>query len=64
MGVCSKPGNLLIVTELMARGSVLELLNANKHKPSPDDVILPQLKRKIGIAKGVAQGMNWLVRVT
>lgn len=54
MGASLEPGNLMIVTELMARGSVHDLLH-NK------DVELT-FKTKMKMAKQAALGMNWLHR--
>jgi serine/threonine-protein kinase CTR1 len=54
MGACTQPGNLLIVTELMPRGSVYDLLRDRSLKLS--------LKRKMLFAKDAALGVNWLHR--
>lgn len=54
MGACTQPGNLLIVTELMPRGSVYDLLRDKRIKLS--------FKRKMLIAKDAALGVNWLHR--
>lgn len=54
MGACTQPGNLLIVTELMPRGSVYDLLRDSKVSLS--------FKRKMLIAKDAALGVNWLHR--
>eukprot|EP00027_Filamoeba_sp_ATCC50430_P018551 CAMPEP_0168567218 /NCGR_PEP_ID=MMETSP0413-20121227/14878_1 /TAXON_ID=136452 /ORGANISM="Filamoeba nolandi, Strain NC-AS-23-1" /LENGTH=511 /DNA_ID=CAMNT_0008599375 /DNA_START=169 /DNA_END=1704 /DNA_ORIENTATION=+ len=52
MGACTEPGNLLIVTELMPKGSVYDLLHNDKNQ-------IP-FQRKMKIAKDAAMGMNWL----
>jgi len=54
MGACTQPGNLVIVTELMPRGSVYDLLRDRNLKLS--------LKRKMLFAKDAALGVNWLHR--
>jgi serine/threonine-protein kinase CTR1 len=54
MGACTQPGNLLIVTELMPRGSVYDLLRDRGLKLS--------LKRKMLFAKDASLGVNWLHR--
>ncbi|KAL6064801.1 Dual specificity protein kinase [Balamuthia mandrillaris] len=54
MGACTRPGNLLIVTELMPRGSVYDLLR----KPE----VNLSFKRKMIFAKDAALGVNWLHR--
>eukprot|EP01087_Luapelamoeba_hula_P020947 TRINITY_DN7230_c0_g1_i2.p1 TRINITY_DN7230_c0_g1~~TRINITY_DN7230_c0_g1_i2.p1 ORF type:complete len:1005 (-),score=128.15 TRINITY_DN7230_c0_g1_i2:404-3418(-) len=54
MGACTQPGNLLIVTELMPRGSVYDLLRDSK--------VTLSFKRKMLIAKDAALGVNWLHR--
>jgi len=51
MGACMEPGNLLIVTELMPRGSVYDLL----HSPE-----ILSFKLLMKFAKDAAMGMNWL----
>jgi hypothetical protein len=57
MGVCSEEGNVCMVTESMARGSVHDLL----HPPKGSSGI--SFKRKLTWAKEAAQGMNWLHEV-
>jgi len=52
MGACTEPGNLLIVTELMPRGSVYDILRDSKIRLS--------LKRKMMMARDASLGMNWL----
>src|SRR3989338_6569438 len=52
MGACTEPGNLMIVTELMPRGSVDDMLK-NKENPL-------SFKMRMKIAKQAALGMNWL----
>lgn len=54
MGACTQPGNLLIVTELMPRGSVYDLLR--------DPKVALTFKRKMQFAKDAALGVNWLHR--
>jgi len=54
MGACMTPGNLMIVTELMSKGSVYDLLrNQSMQK-------YMTLKLRLKIAKQAALGMNWL----
>lgn len=52
MGACTQPGNLIIVTEFMERGSVYDLLHDKQEK-------LP-FKLRMKWAKEAALGMNWL----
>jgi serine/threonine protein kinase len=52
MGACTEPGNLLIVTEMMVRGSVYDLLHNDQVKLS--------FAQKMKIAKDAAMGMTWL----
>lgn len=52
MGACTQPGNLIIVTEFMERGSVYDLLHDKNEK-------LP-FKLRMKWAKEAALGMNWL----
>jgi serine/threonine protein kinase len=54
MGACCEPNNLMIVTELMPRGSVYDLLRNPKMKSELT------FKRKMEIARMAALGMNWL----
>lgn len=53
MGACTEPGNLMIVTEYMSKGSVHDLLYGSGKTPL-------SFKRKMLIAKQAALGMNWL----
>mmetsp|Transcript_51575 Transcript_51575/g.129377 ORF Transcript_51575/g.129377 Transcript_51575/m.129377 type:complete len:611 (-) Transcript_51575:33-1865(-) len=50
MGACTTPGNLMIVMELMPRGSVHDLIRKEQ----------VSFKRKMMMAKEAALGMNWL----
>jgi serine/threonine protein kinase len=71
MGACTQPGNLMIVTEYMERGSVYDLLH-DKVRPrvlpsrSSDPLTAPpqniQLSFRLRMkwAKEAALGMNWL----
>eukprot|EP01087_Luapelamoeba_hula_P021520 TRINITY_DN7544_c0_g1_i1.p1 TRINITY_DN7544_c0_g1~~TRINITY_DN7544_c0_g1_i1.p1 ORF type:complete len:591 (-),score=120.13 TRINITY_DN7544_c0_g1_i1:88-1860(-) len=52
MGACTTPGNLTIITELMAKGSVGDLLK--------DKRTMPPMKQRIKFARDAALGMNWL----
>lgn len=54
MGACTTPGNMVIVTEFMPRGSVYDVLH--------DKQLGPRLSfgAKMDIARQTAQGMNWL----
>jgi serine/threonine protein kinase len=51
MGACTEPSHLAIVTELMPRGNLFDILHSN---------IEISLIQKIKWAKDIAQGMNWL----
>ena len=51
LGACFTPGNYFMVTELMPRGSLHDLLKENKEIP---------FKKKMKMAKDAALGMNWL----
>jgi len=51
MGACTAPGNLMIVTELMPRGSVYDLLHCETEL---------DFTRKMKMAHEAALGMNWL----
>ena len=50
MGACTQPGNLMIVTELMPKGSLRDLLKDSKYT----------FKQRMQFAKQTAQGMAWL----
>jgi len=52
MGACTKPGNLMIVTELMPKGSVEDLIHDSKAPLS--------FQQRMMFAKETALGMNWL----
>lgn len=54
MGACTTPGNLMIVTEYMPRGSVYDVLH--------DETLGPRLTfdAKVDIMRQTAQGVNWL----
>lgn len=52
MGACTELGNLMIVTELMPKGSLGDLLANPK--------IEITLLQKIKMMKDIALGMNWL----
>ncbi|ELR21800.1 protein kinase domain containing protein [Acanthamoeba castellanii str. Neff] len=52
MGVCSEKSKLAIVTEFVAGRD----LNAIIHDPAVE----MSIRQKLNIAKGIAQGMNWL----
>lgn len=54
MGASTEPGNLMIITELMTRGSVYDLLHNKEMELS--------FKHRMKIAKQAALGMNWLHR--
>ncbi|MDP2436532.1 MAG: protein kinase [archaeon] len=54
MGASTEPGNLMIVTELMPRGSIYDLLHQKELELT--------FKTKIKMAKQAALGMNWLHR--
>jgi serine/threonine protein kinase len=54
MGASTEPGNLMIVTELMPRGSVHDLLH------DPETTL--SFKVRMKMAKQAALGMNWLHR--
>jgi hypothetical protein len=54
MGACTQPGNLMIVTELMPKGSLRELLKDSKYT----------FKQRMQFAKQTAQGMAWLHTMT
>jgi len=51
MGACTEPNHLAIVTELLPRGNLSDILHSN---------IEISLLQKLKWAKDVAQGMNWL----
>jgi serine/threonine protein kinase len=51
MGACTEPNHLAIVTELLPRGNLYDILHSN---------IEISLFQKLKWAKDVAQGMNWL----
>eukprot|EP01113_Clastostelium_recurvatum_P023171 TRINITY_DN2769_c0_g1_i7.p1 TRINITY_DN2769_c0_g1~~TRINITY_DN2769_c0_g1_i7.p1 ORF type:complete len:485 (-),score=129.90 TRINITY_DN2769_c0_g1_i7:665-2119(-) len=53
MGACTSPGNLAMVTELMPRGSVMDMLRGPKKMNL-------SFKRAMLFALDTAQGMNWL----
>mmetsp|Transcript_504 Transcript_504/g.764 ORF Transcript_504/g.764 Transcript_504/m.764 type:complete len:553 (-) Transcript_504:189-1847(-) len=52
MGACTEPGNLMIVTELMSRGSAYDILH--------DKSVQLSFKRRMKIAHQAALGMNYL----
>jgi len=52
MGVCLQPGNCLMVTEYMPKGSVYDLLHDEHSELS--------FMRRMKMAKDAALGMNWL----
>ena len=52
MGCVMQPGNYMLITELMPRGSLYDVLHDKKLQ-------LP-FKRKMKMAKDAALGMNWL----
>jgi serine/threonine protein kinase len=52
MGACTSRGNLAIITELMSRGSIYDLLHNSKEKLS--------FQTRMLFAKDTALGMNWL----
>jgi len=52
MGACTEPGHLAIVTELMPKGSLYDLL----HDPKIELSLLQKLK----FARDIALAMNWL----
>eukprot|EP01114_Cavostelium_apophysatum_P018441 TRINITY_DN5700_c0_g1_i1.p1 TRINITY_DN5700_c0_g1~~TRINITY_DN5700_c0_g1_i1.p1 ORF type:complete len:732 (+),score=204.70 TRINITY_DN5700_c0_g1_i1:66-2261(+) len=54
LGSVTKPPNLCIVTEIMAKGSVFDLLHPKKGECELN------FKRRFMMAKDAAQGMNWL----
>jgi sterile alpha motif and leucine zipper-containing kinase AZK len=54
MGACTQPGNLMIVTELMPKGSLRDLLKDSKYT----------FKQRMQFAKQTAQGMAWLHTMT
>eukprot|EP00010_Vexillifera_abyssalis_P008880 CAMPEP_0201544270 /NCGR_PEP_ID=MMETSP0173_2-20130828/869_1 /ASSEMBLY_ACC=CAM_ASM_000268 /TAXON_ID=218659 /ORGANISM="Vexillifera sp., Strain DIVA3 564/2" /LENGTH=537 /DNA_ID=CAMNT_0047952329 /DNA_START=58 /DNA_END=1668 /DNA_ORIENTATION=+ len=54
MGASTEPGNLMIITEMMPRGSVYDLLH--------DKDVNLSFKSRMKIAKQAALGMNWLHR--
>jgi len=54
MGACTKPGSMMMVTEIMDKGSVYELLHTK------DVTRKLNFREKLLIAKGTAQGMSWL----
>lgn len=51
MGACTEPGNLMIVTELVNKGSLTSILRSK---------IEITLLQKIKMMKDIALGMNWL----
>ncbi|PRP74643.1 SH2 domain-containing protein [Planoprotostelium fungivorum] len=52
MGACTAPGNLAMITELMPRGSVYDLLQNKEAKIS--------FQQRLSFAKDTVMGMNWL----
>lgn len=52
MGACTEPGNLMIVTEIVNKGSLTSILRSKKIEIS--------LLQKIKMMKDIALGMNWL----
>ena len=52
MGASTKPGDLMLVTELMPKGSVYDLMHDKNNQLS--------FKRRMKMAKQAALGMNWL----
>lgn len=54
MGASTEPGNLMIITEMMPKGSVYDLLHDKETQLS--------FKHRMKIAKQAALGMNWLHR--
>eukprot|EP01121_Diplochlamys_sp_Union-15-3_P022745 TRINITY_DN977_c0_g2_i2.p1 TRINITY_DN977_c0_g2~~TRINITY_DN977_c0_g2_i2.p1 ORF type:complete len:404 (-),score=60.51 TRINITY_DN977_c0_g2_i2:32-1204(-) len=52
MGACTEPGELAIVTELVPKGNLHDLLH--------NSAIEISLVLKLKMAKDIAQGMNWL----
>jgi len=54
MGACTKPGSMMMVVEIMDKGSVYELLHTK------DLTRKLTFREKLSIAKGAAQGMSWL----
>ncbi len=55
MGACSKPPNLCIVTQYVARGSLFKLLHRSEGNPINMDE-----RRRLQMALDVARGMNYL----
>jgi len=58
IGACTETGNLAVVTEFMARGSVMDIIHPKNGEPSKISI-----KRKFTFAKETAQGMNWLHQI-
>lgn len=54
MGACSKPKNLMMVTEFLEKGSLIDLLG----QKDPNKKL--SFRTKMNIAIGIAQGMNCL----
>jgi len=52
MGACTSPGNLAMITEMMPRGSVYDLLQNKDAKIS--------FQLRLSFAKDAIMGMNWL----
>jgi len=52
LGACFEPGEYMMVTELMARGSLWDLLH--------DEKVNLSFKKRMKMAKDAALGMNWL----
>lgn len=58
MGAATQPGNLMIVTELMPKGSLRDLLHQK------DAATKFTFKQRMQFAKQAAQGMAWLHTMT
>lgn len=53
MGACTQPGNMMIIMEYMAYGSVADLLYGKKRR-------FLSFEQRLKMAKDTALGMNWL----
>eukprot|EP01116_Phalansterium_solitarium_P024541 TRINITY_DN9013_c0_g4_i2.p1 TRINITY_DN9013_c0_g4~~TRINITY_DN9013_c0_g4_i2.p1 ORF type:complete len:596 (-),score=163.58 TRINITY_DN9013_c0_g4_i2:28-1815(-) len=63
LGICTQSPKLFLVTECMKRGSVEAFLyarRADKRQEETDEQKHLTYRRRMLIAKGTAQGMNWL----
>eukprot|EP01088_Endostelium_zonatum_P019356 TRINITY_DN6649_c0_g1_i2.p1 TRINITY_DN6649_c0_g1~~TRINITY_DN6649_c0_g1_i2.p1 ORF type:complete len:1133 (-),score=354.80 TRINITY_DN6649_c0_g1_i2:85-3483(-) len=64
MGACFEPGKLMLVTELMSRGSVEDWIHPDPNKSNSTGAPKPNFKQSMKIGYQAAIGMNWLHQLT